>query len=136
MKRLTILFLSLFLTLVLTPSTSASQNQGNIQIPNNTYYLIAADGTFLGTLEGKYDTNSIYNQYGDYGSKYSTTSIWNQYGNYGGLYSQYSPFNQYTNTPPILVINGEGVGYFSVNRYLQVVYNPYTLERSVYPIKY
>ena len=34
--------------------------------------IVAEDGTFLGTFENEYSKNSIYNEYGSYGSKYST----------------------------------------------------------------
>ena len=61
----------------------------------NELRIIADDGTFLGTLnENTYDSNSIYNEYGTYGSKYSAKSILNQYGNYGSDYSALSPFNK------------------------------------------
>ena len=75
---------------------------------------------FLGALNtNKYDSDSIWNQYGTYGSKYSSTSIWNKYGQFGGKYSQYSPFNPYSSTPPMLV-DGRGnfYGYFTANRYM------------------
>ncbi len=86
-------------------------------------YLYADDGTgtFLGEISSnKYDTDSIANEYGNYGSKYQTKSIFNQYGNYGSKYSQYSVFNQYaTNPPKILDKNGKVVGYLTANKYIK-----------------
>lgn len=74
---------------------------------------------FLGCMNcDKYDKNSIWNEYGTYGSKYSSTSIWNKYGSYGGQYSQYSPFNPYTSKAPVIVDSrGEFYGHLSANKY-------------------
>ena len=86
-------------------------------------YLYADDGTgtFLGEISSnKYDTDSIANEYGNYGSKYQTKSIFNQYGNYGSKYSQYSVFNEYATHPPkILDNNGKVVGYLTANKYIK-----------------
>ncbi len=62
-----------------------------------TINLYSNDGKeFLGCFScGKYDSNSIWNKYGTYGSKYSAVSIWNKYGTYGGKYSNKSPCNKY-----------------------------------------
>jgi hypothetical protein len=38
----------------------------------NELRIIAKDGTFLGTFENEYSSNSVYNEYGNYGSKYSS----------------------------------------------------------------
>lgn len=67
----------------------------------DTSYLIAQDDQFLGKItDNTYDTDSILNQYGTYGSQYSTTSIFNPYSQYGSVYGAYSINNPYTNTPP------------------------------------
>ena len=81
--------------------------------------ILADDGTFLGIISlNKYDTNSISNIYGDFGSKYSQKSIFNTYGTYGSKYSAQSPFNQYSNIPPkIYSENDNFVGYLTVNHY-------------------
>lgn len=75
---------------------------------------------YLGSLNtNRYDSNSIWNQYGTYGSRYSSTSIWNEYGTYGSEYSSYSPWNQYASTPPVIVDkDGKFYGYFSKNEYI------------------
>lgn len=66
---------------------------------------------YLGCLScSQYETDSVWNQYGDYGSKYASSSMWNTYGDYGGKYSSYSPCNQYTNTSPVIV-DGAGAYY-------------------------
>jgi hypothetical protein len=86
--------------------------------------IIAKDGTFLGTFENGYSSNSIYNEYGDYGSKYSSVSIFNTYGNYGSDYSDQSPFNRYASNPPGLYDRrGNFYGILSINRYATGVTN-------------
>ncbi len=72
---------------------------------------------YLGCLNcNKFDSNSIWNTYGTYGSKYNSNSIWNTYGKYGSKYNPYSPWNAYSNTPPVVVDKeGNFYGYFTVN---------------------
>ena len=72
---------------------------------------------YLGCLNcSNYDSNSIWNSYGDYGSKYNSSSIWNSYSEYGSAYSSYSPFNSYALYPPVIVDeDGNFYGYFTVN---------------------
>jgi len=74
---------------------------------------------YLGCLNcDKYETNSIWNSYGTYGSKYNTNSIWNSYGIYGSKYNSFSPWNNYSTDPPVVVDKeGNFYGYFSVNKY-------------------
>jgi hypothetical protein len=74
---------------------------------------------YLGCLNcNKYDSKSIWNSNGNYGSKYNSNSIWNSYGKYGGAYSSYSPFNAYSTYPPVIVDDGGNFyGYFTVNKY-------------------
>jgi hypothetical protein len=74
---------------------------------------------YLGCLNcNKFSTNSVWNQYGTYGSKFSTTSIWNSYGTYGSAYSIYSPWNKSGMKPPIVVDNGGNFyGYFTINSF-------------------
>ena len=75
--------------------------------------------TFLGCLNcSRYDSGSVCNRYGDYGSKYSDKSIWNRYGTYGSKYNDESPWNKYSsNAPAVVDRNGGFYGYFSANRY-------------------
>lgn len=90
--------------------------------------IIAEDGTYLGRITNKYDSDSIFNEYGQYGSKYSSKSIWNEYGAYGSPYSLYSPFNKYTSSPPGIYKNGSLIGYLTVNKYITDAINPYILK--------
>jgi len=74
---------------------------------------------YLGCLNcSKFDTKSIWNAYGPFGSKYNEKSIWNSYGSYGGAYSIFSPFNAYASYPPVIVDEDGGFyGYFTINKY-------------------
>ncbi len=92
--------------------------------------LIAQDGdnTYLGELGSKYDTDSIFNNYGTYGSEYNTESIWNKYGQFGGEYSTYSPFNKYTSTPPMIIKNRQIIGYLSANKAIANAVSPNLLK--------
>ena len=76
-------------------------------------------GEFLGCLTcNKYDSESICNEYGTYGSEYSSKSIWNEYGTYGSEYSSESPWNKYsTNGPKIYNKQGGYYGRYTINIY-------------------
>lgn len=88
---------------------------------SQTLYIYGEEDhdVFLGKLNAsKYDSKSIWNEYGTYGSEYNTNSIWNEYGTYGSEYSSYSPFNSYASYPPVIVDEeGNFYGYFTVNKY-------------------
>ncbi len=84
------------------------------------FFLYSYDGkVYLGKLvTDKYDEDSIWNEYGTYGSKYSDESIWNEYGTYGSKYSDESAFNKYATEPPMIVdYYGTFVGYLTTNTY-------------------
>lgn len=87
--------------------------------------IYASDGTFLGKItKNKYDTDSIFNKYGDHGSKYSSDSIFNKYGDFGSKYSDKSPFNKYAANPPVIIKNGTKLGYLTVNTTLSPRLDP------------
>lgn len=90
--------------------------------------IVANDGTFLGQIESQYSTNSVLNEYGNHGGPYSAKSIWNEYGTYGGEYSAQSPFNPYSNTPPMVIKNGQVIAFLTVNRSMRGALNPYVLK--------
>lgn len=102
-------------------------------------YLMAQDGQLLGKItDNLYDTDSILNQYGPYGSQYSTTSIFNPYSQYGSEYGTYSINNPYSTSPPKLIINGGLIGYVSANPHIANVISPeaflYTLENDIHSL--
>lgn len=87
---------------------------------SQTLYIYGGEDhdVFLGKLNAsKYDSKSIWNEYGTYGSEYNANSIWNEYGTYGSAYSSYSPFNSYASYPPVIVDEeGNFYGYFTVSK--------------------
>ncbi len=113
-------------------TSSNSYSNSNTTNVSSSYsfplYLYSNDGkVYLGKLvTNKYDTDSIWNTYGNYGSKYSSSSIWNTYSDYGSTYSNTSAFNKYATSPPKIVDNkGNFVGYLTTNEYLT---NGYPIE--------
>lgn len=79
--------------------------------------LYAYDGTYLGRLTNQFDPQSIYNQFGTYGSQFSSVSVNNRYGQYGSPYTSMSAYNPYASNPPVLFKNGNAIAYFTVNTY-------------------
>lgn len=72
----------------------------------------------LGCLNcDKYDSESIWNEFGKYGSKYNSQSIWNKYGTYGGSGGRFSPFNRFSTPPKIIDAKGYFIGYFTTDKY-------------------
>lgn len=139
MKKLLYLSLILLITTSCETFDWAALGQGlqaisEIEHTQNTidyFYgsvIIAEDGTFLGKITNEYDSDSIFNEYGQYGSQYSSKSIWNEYGTYGSKYSSYSPFNSYSSSPPAIYKNGSCIGYLTVNKYISGAINPYVLK--------
>ena len=122
MKRIS-LFIIALITLVSCTKDSFSVNQKiSIYSDGVELYIYAGryEEDYLGKLNAnKYDSESIWNKYGTYGSKYNTKSIWNKYSTYGNSYNSYSPFNKYSTTPPALRDrNGKFYGYFTCNKSL------------------
>lgn len=139
MKKIFILFFIVGCLISCGPFDWSAFNQGMMNTSNMILNMmqydqlsggivIAEDGTYLGKITNRYDIESIFNGYGNYGSPYSSKSIWNKYSTYGGEFSSFSPLNQYTNTPPKIYKNGIFIGYLSVNKYLANSFNPYTLS--------
>jgi hypothetical protein len=81
--------------------------------------LYAPDGKFLGNINtNRFDSNSLTNQFSDYGSKYNSASIFNQYGEYGSPYGANSPFNRY-GQPVRIIKDGKVLGEMTKNTYYQ-----------------
>ena len=92
--------------------------------------IIADDGTFLGTLDNHYQSDSIFNSYSDHGSTYSQESIWNEYSDYGNDYSQESPFNEYGSNSPVLLKDDKVVGRLTIKSYESDGIDPRTVGRD------
>ena len=80
--------------------------------------ILAQDNknTYLGKLTNSFDSDSIFNEFGNYGSEFSSKSIWNEFSTFGNEFSSYSPFNEFTSTPPMIIKNGKIIGYLSSNK--------------------
>lgn len=96
-------------------SAAKTKSTSNIMDP----YIIAADGGFLGVITAdQSDQDSIFNEYGIYGSRYSDHSIFNRSGKYGSEDSAYSPFNRHTSTPPKIFHQGKEIAYLTRNPHM------------------
>jgi hypothetical protein len=92
-------------------------------------FVVADDGTFLGTLSNQRSPDSILNEYGTHGSPYGVQSIWNQYATYGRPDSPISPFNPSASSPPILIKGGNVIAVLTVNKALRGALDPYIVKR-------
>lgn len=112
------------------PFFSNNTNSTPAVITQPSPELYSYDGkVYLGKLtSNKIDTDSVYNEYGTYGSKYETKSIWNEYGDYGSKYSDTSAFNKYATKPPAIVLDGKIIGYLTLNSYTTGAISPYDLS--------
>lgn len=86
------------------------------------------DKEYLGKIESSYDSESIFNEYGQYGGEYSSKSIWNSYSKYGNEYNSYSPFNKYSYNPPLIIKNNLIIAKLTVNDSISNALNPYVLK--------
>lgn len=86
--------------------------------------IVSSDGKYLGRLSDKYDSESVFNEYGTYGSKYQSASIWNKYGDYGSPYSTKSAFNQYTTDGPKVIKNRKVIAVLTKNKYVAGAVDP------------
>jgi hypothetical protein len=87
------------------------------------FYVFGMDSSsrlytvFLGCLTcSEFNTTSIFNSYGSYGSEYSLTSINNQYSTWGSVYSDFSACNPFAQNPPgVFSEDGKIVGFWTLN---------------------
>jgi len=84
--------------------------------------------SYLGKIDNKYNSESIFNEYGTYGNEYSSKSIWNEYSKFGNEYNSLSPFNDYSSSPPMIIKNGKIIGYLTTNEFMQGGISPYILK--------
>lgn len=92
-------------------SSAARSNLGDAvavpvanNIPQVKLMIVGGEGhkTYLGCLScSEYATDSVFNQYGNYGSRYAIDSVWNHYSDFGSRYSNYGACNPYANDPPV-----------------------------------
>jgi len=87
----------------------------------NGMYIFAQDTKeqYLGFItSNKFETESIINEFGSYGSEFSTTSIFNEFSTYGSAFSTYGAFNAFTTTPPIIYSYNSTTKLFTAQYYL------------------
>ena len=63
----------------------------------------------------EFDSESIFNRFGNYGSAFSSTSINNQFSQYGSPFASTSACNQFASNPPILVDSRSFYGELTLN---------------------
>jgi len=75
--------------------------------------------TFLGCFTcSRFDSDSVHNPFGQFGSRFSSTSIWNHFSDFGSRFSNDSACNQFASNPPILVSqNRTFFGELTVNTF-------------------
>jgi hypothetical protein len=81
---------------------------------------------FLGCLTcSKHASDSVLNQWSEYGSRWSSTSIFNRWGQFGGRWATHSPCNPYSSDPPVLVDRaGNFYGYLTIGQHPQANREP------------
>lgn len=113
-----------------SPSTPAS-TPAPTTVPTSTLKkglrLVAQDGTYLGTLDSQFGSESIFNDFGRYGSEFSSTSIWNDFSQYGSKFSSLSAFNELASKPPMLFDEDNFICYVTTNTLKIPRVSPYSL---------
>jgi hypothetical protein len=109
-------------------AAAAGGGSGYAAAPATSPELLVFGGrnhdVFLGCLTcSEYDSKSLRNTYGNFGSRYSSTSIANSYGAYGSKYSSEGACNPYGSNPPVIV---DGAG----NYYGELTMNRYSAKRT------
>ena len=132
-SRCKIAFLSTIASLCAVPVTA--QGQDGLCAPLDGATIVNNDGEYIGRISGIYDTDSIFNQYGKFGSQYRAGSIWNQYGKNGSEYRNNSAFNPYSLSPPKVIKNNKVIAVLSVNKNLRGAINPVLLGTICYDFK-
>lgn len=94
------------------------ENKANpaLQLKGAKIYAQDPAKTYLGSMTGQVNKDSIFNQVGPYGNFMSKTSIWNIMSPFGNEIGEYSAFNPMSKKPPTMVKDGEVVGYVTVNQ--------------------
>ncbi len=80
--------------------------------------IIADDGQFLGVInDNAFDSDSIANDFGTYGSTFGSFSIWNEFGTYGSAFGPLSPWNDFATNPPLIFEGEFFVAYLTTNSF-------------------
>lgn len=82
------------------------------------------DNEYLGRFTNQFDTQSVLNEFGAYGSPYRSTSTNNTFGTYGSPYSSLSARNPYASRPPRIIKNGAFLAYYTANSFKTPAVSP------------
>jgi hypothetical protein len=91
--------------------------------------LYAQDGlssipnTYLGTITNKFETDSIFNEFGLFGSPFGLDSIWNEFGLFGSTFGLHSAFNSFSSSAPMMIKNNVIIGYITTNVFFHPGYS-------------
>lgn len=80
--------------------------------------IVGNDGRYLGRFTNCFDTESVLNEFGTYGSRFASNSTNNEFGTYGSRFSTLSARNPFTSTPPRIIRNGNFIAFYTVNEFL------------------
>lgn len=86
------------------------------------------ENTYLGTLSNQFNSESIFNEFGIYGNEFSATSIWNEFSTFGNEFNINSPFNKFSFHPPMIIKNGDIIGYLTANKSISGGVSPNLLK--------
>ncbi len=84
---------------------------------------------YLGTICDEFDSESVFNEFQNYGSPFNAQSIWNEYGNYGGFFALQSPFNPTASNPPLIMKENKVLGRLTINRTVPDAVDPHWLKQ-------
>jgi len=95
-------------------------------------FIVGSDGTYLGKLNSdRYDSDSVLNEFGVYGSQFSPTSVFNPYSAYGSEFDNKGAANPYATKPPMVYINGQFRAYLTANGSLNPRLNPRDIRQWI-----
>lgn len=94
--------------------------------------IVNDDDEYLGKIADTHSKDSIYNEYGPYGSKYRSESVFNEYGKNGSEYRSGSATNEFTTTPPRIIKNGRVIALLTKNKSLRGGIDPAVLGITCY----
>ena len=97
-----------------------------IQKYNNSLLFSAeSPPVFLGKITtSTFDSQSIFDEFGTYGSPFRSNSIWNEFGSYGSRFASYSPWNKFSSSSPFIVKNDVVIGRLAANEFVAGAFHP------------
>jgi hypothetical protein len=129
MKRVT---LAIALTLAFFGGTAKPSTAQSLSDLDGVSWLEGYRGQFLGEISSNsYNSQSICNSYGTFGSDYSAKSIWSEYGQYGSEYSNMSAYSQYAKYPPHIMVGNQVVAFVTRNSSFENRVDPAILKAAI-----